>query len=192
MSTFSERLEGAKNAVKPSRDVVVSLDADVSERRAELRELLAKARANPDARMAARSEPELIQEQLDELLELTAESLVTLRFTRMSGVAWAEVTARCPVRLDAAIDRQYGYNVHAVCALAAPLSGVRVDGDDVVPLIVSAASQGTPAVNEWADLFDTISGHEFGLIVDAIYELNEYEPASRVAQLKKEQATHSA
>ena len=186
MSDFSDRLVSAKAAVRPSRDVVVSLDADVSERRAVLREELEKARANPDARLASKSEPELIQGQLDELMALTADSLVTLRFTRMSGDEWAEITARCPVRLDAAIDRQYGYNVHGVCKLAAPLCGVRVDGDELVPLVVSAAAQGVPAVDEWADLFDTISGHEFGLIVDAIYELNEYEPASRVAQLKKE------
>lgn len=192
MSSFSERLSSAKEAPKPTRDVTVSLDADVSERRAGLIEALAKARANPDARLSAKSEPELIQEQLDELLELTADSLVTLRFTRMSGVAWAEVTARCPVRLDAAIDRQYGYNMHAVCALAAPLSGVRVDGDALVPLVVSKASEGVLAVNEWADLFATISGHEFGLIVDAIYELNEYEPASRVASLVKALATRPA
>lgn len=192
MSSFSDRLASAKAAVKPFRDVVVSLDADVSERRAELVEALAKARANPDARLAAKSALDLIQEQLDELLALTADSLVTLRFSRMSGVDWAEVTARCPVRLDAAIDRQYGYNMHAVCALAAPLSGVRVEGGELVPLVVSAASAGVPAVNEWADLLTTVSGFEFGLIVDAIYELNEYEPASRVASLVKELATRPA
>lgn len=186
MSNFSERLIAAKEAPRPTKDVVICLDSDVSERRAELRAQLEKARANPDARLSAKSDAEEIQEQLDELMELTSDALVTLRFTRMSGAEWAEITARCPVRLDAAIDRQYGYNMHAVCKLAAPMSGGRLEGETVVPLIVD------DKVNEWTDLFNAISGHEFGIIVDAIYELNEYAPAAHVAQLKKELATRHA
>lgn len=192
MSSFSERLALAKSAARPTREVTVSLDADVSDKRRELQAELEAARANPDARLATKSAPELVQEKLDELLTITGDSLITLRFSRMPGDQWAEITARCPVRLDAAIDRQYGYNMHGVCRLAAPLCGVRVDGDEELPLEVIPASAGVPAVNEWDDLFDTISGHEFGLIVDAIYELNEYEPAQRVAQMKKELATRPA
>ena len=192
MSSFKERLAAAKAAPKPTREVTVSLDADVSEKRAALQAELEAARANPDARLAAKSAPELVQEKLDELLTITADSLITLRFSRLSGPAWAEITARCPVRLDAAIDRRYGYNMHAVCRLAAPMCGVRVEGEELVPLEVVPASAGVPAVDEWADLFDTISGHEFGLIMDAVYELNEYEPAQRIAQMGKELATRRA
>lgn len=183
MSNFKERLTAAKDAAKPYRDVVVSLDADISEQRALLRSQIDAARKSNDARLAAKSEADELQEKLDELNELVAESLVTLRFTRLSGVEWAEITARCPMRLDAPIDRQYGYNMHSACKLAAPVSGGRLEDGVVVPLEV------TDQVNEWQILFDTISGHEFSIIVDAIYELNEYEPAARITQLKKESAT---
>jgi len=192
MSSFKDRLAAAKSAARPTREVTVSLDADVSDKRAALQAELEAARANPDARLATKSAPELVQEKLDELLTITADSLIALRFSRMPGDEWAEITARCPVRIDAPVDRQYGYNMHAVCRLAAPLCGVRIEDGKEVALEVVPASAGVPAVDEWADLFTTISGHEFGLVIDAIYELNEYEPAQRVAQMKKELATRPA
>lgn len=179
MSSFSERLSAAKEADRPTREVVVCLDSVVSEQRAKLKAELEEARNPSDARLSMAPDEELIQSKLDELMELTEEALVTLRFTRLSGAEWSEIAARCPVRLDVAIDRQYGYNIHAACRIAAPLSGVVVDGDSVEKI----------TEEEWNDLFSTISGHEFGLIVDAIYALNEWEPASHVAQLKKELET---
>lgn len=192
MAGFTERLASAKAAARPSKDVTVVLDADVSARLAELRVELEAARATPDARLAAETEPEKVQAQIDELLALTADALITLRFTRMSGEKWAEITARCPIRAGATIDLQYGYDMHAVCKIAAPLCGVRVEGDEEFPLVYAKASPGVEAVNEWADLFETVSGHEFSLIVDAIYMLNEYEPAVRVDALKKELANRPA
>ena len=195
MTTFSERLAAAKSASRPTRTVQVLLDADLSAKREELRAELERARtaAASDQRLAAVNTAEqAVQTKLDELLNESAESLVTLRFSRLPGDKWAEITARCPVRLDAPIDRQYGYNMHAVCRLAAPVSGVRVEGDGEVPLTVTKATEETPAVDEWADLFGTISGHEFGLIIDAIYDLNEYSPAAGITQLKKELATRTA
>lgn len=189
MTSFSAHLEAAKAAPRPTRDVQILLDAGLSDQRESLREELENARAiaSMDQRLTSvDTAVEAVQEKLDAILESSADSLVTLRFTRMPGDQWAEVTARCPVRLGAEIDLKYGYNMHGVCKLAAPLSGVRVDGDDLVPLVV------TPESNEWADLFATVGGHEFGLIASAIYELNEWEPAARMAQLKKELATRTA
>lgn len=179
MSSFSERLSAAKEAERPTREVMVCLDTAISEKRAVLQAELEAARNPVDARLSMAPDEEVIQSKLDELNELTGDALVTLRFTRLSGAEWSEIAARCPVRLDVPIDRQYGYNIHAACRVAAPLSGVVVDGESVEKI----------SDEEWSDLFSTISGHEFGLIVDAIYALNEWEPASHVAQLKKELAT---
>lgn len=179
MTSFSERLSAAKEAERPTREVVVCLDSAISEQRAQLRSELEAAKNPVDARLAQAPDEGLIQAKLDELMNLTEESLVTLRFTRLSGAEWSEIAARCPARIDAPVDRQYGYNIHAACRVAAPLSGVVVDGDKVEKI----------SEEEWTDLFSTISGHEFGLIVDAIYALNEWEPASHMAQLKKELAT---
>ncbi|MCU1441138.1 MAG: hypothetical protein JWP85_2135 [Rhodoglobus sp.] len=196
MSTFSERLAAAKVAPRKTKDVSILLDTDLAEQREALRDQIGRVRAIADAdqRLSGGTHPAevLLQEQLDKLLADSAESLITLRFARLSGDAWSEITARCPVRPDAPIDRQYGYNMHAVCKLAAPISGARVDGEDLVPLLVTPASEGVPAVDEWSDLFNTISGHEMVLIIDAIYDLNAWDPAMQVSSLKKELATRPA
>lgn len=105
--------------------------------------------------------------------------LATLRFEPLLGDAWAEITGRCPVRLDAPIDRNYGYNMHAVCKLAAPLSGALVGEDTLTD-------------EDWADLFAVLSGHELTLIIDAVYDLNEYSPAQRIGTIKKEYAALTA
>lgn len=190
--SFSEKLAAAKAAPKEFRDVEVCLDSDVSAERAELLEALEAARANPDARLASKSAPELVQEKLDALLELAAESLITLRFYRLSGPLWAEVTHRSPVRLDVQLDLHFGYNMQRASMLAAPLCGSRVDGDVEIPLLVSDASPGVPAVDEWSDLFEVISGTELRLIESAIFELNVLDPSNHIDQLKKELATRPA
>lgn len=192
MKSFDDVLAAAKAAPRPFQDVTVSLDDDVAKRRAELHDQLSAARANPDARLASKSAPEIIQEQLEELMELTADQLVTLRFTRLPGNVWADIAARCPARIDAPVDRHFGYNMQAAALIAAPLSGVRMDGDTEVPLRVEKATAGTPAINQWADLFATIAGTEATQIESAIFDLNVYEPQQRVAQLKKELATRPA
>jgi hypothetical protein len=190
--SFSEKLAAAKAAPKDFRDVEVCLDADVSAERAELLTALEAARANPDVRLASKSAPEMVQDKLDALLEIAADSLITLRFYRLSGPAWAECTHRSPVRLDVDLDMHFGYNMQRASMLAAPLCGVRVDGADEFPLLVTDATSGTPAVNEWADLFDTISGTELRLIESAIFDLNVLAPSNVIVQLKKELATRPA
>lgn len=195
MSGFSERLAAAKSAPRPTKDVQVLLDDDLAARREALQAEIdaAKAEAENDPRLTGANPTEgKIQKKLDALLKESKEALVTLRFTRLPGDKWADITARCPVRVDAPIDRQYGYNMQAASMIAAPLCGVRVDGDEEIPLTVTAATEDTPAVNEWADLFTTITGHEFIRIMDAIYEMNEYAPAERINSLKKQLATHPA
>lgn len=195
MTSFSERLQAAKAAPRPTLDVQVLLDADLSARREELQAALDRARvsAENDQRLASdpNDDPAVVkvQKKLDALITESAGALVTLRFTSLPGSQWADITARCPVRLDAPIDRQYGYNMQAASTFAAPLCGVRVEDGVEVPLLVTPAASGVPAVDEWADLFTTITGHEFIRIMDAIYELNEYAPAQRIAQAKKRSAS---
>lgn len=126
-----------------------------------------------------------LAEQIEAEQAAAAGGVVTLRFTRMAGNDWSAITARCPARLDAPIDAQYGYNMQKACEMAAPLCGVSVEDGVEIPLVVTKATESEPAVNEWADLFATISGHEFGKIMDAIYGLNEYDPVLSLAEAKK-------
>lgn len=184
MSSVSEKLAKAKDAPRPFLDVSVALTDTLSDGRAALLESVKaakKSRAKDrDERVAK------VEAELDALLRAEVESLLTLRFYKLDGDRWADLTAQCPLRLNAPIDRQYGYNLHAVVKLAAPLSGVALEGDEEVPLTVLEASENNPEpVDEWADLFRILSGHEVSRIVDTVYRLNEYDPAERVSRLKK-------
>ena len=104
---------------------------------------------------------------------------MTLRFTQLPAAQWADIKSQCPVRLDSDIDKHYGFNADKAGVLASPLGGVRLerDGEDVAEVPLSD--------DEWRDVFAAITGHELSLIADAHFELNEYGPASRVADLKK-------
>jgi hypothetical protein len=128
------------------------------------------------AEVLAARKAQLAESALTEDVQvLLGDELVTLRFTELKGMEWAEVTARSPARADATIDRRYGYNVHGAAAIAAPKSGKRVDGDELVPLSES----------EWRDLFDVLSGPDFAAIADAMFLLHEIGPSGRLAAAKK-------
>lgn len=181
--SFSERLATAKAAPRPHRDITVSLDTDVAERRAALEEQIAKSAR--DQRLSATSPADALNAELEKLLDDAAGTLVTLRFRRLPGDEWNDITSRCPARLDAPVDVHYGYNMQRATIFAAPRSGVRVDGDTEVPLIVLDATPDSPAIDEWADLFSVISGIEFARIEDAIFGLNVFEPTQQLNELSK-------
>jgi hypothetical protein len=128
------------------------------------------------AEVLAARKAQLAESALTEDVQvLLGDELVTLRFTELKGMEWAEVTARSAARRDATIDRRYGYNVHGAAALAAPKSGKRVEGDELVPL----------SEDEWRDLFEVLSGPDFAAIADAMFVLHEQGPAERLESAKK-------
>jgi hypothetical protein len=174
MSTFTEKLAAAKES-RPTKDVHVVLDAELAAEREKIVAEIEAAKKNTDDRLAAKSPVDVLTEKLEALNDAAEESLVTFRFTRLPGREWSALTSKNPVRIDVPIDRRYGYNFDAVCEAAAVASGVRVDGDDQIPL----------TLDEWTDLFDALSGNEFGLIRDAVWSLNEWEPQQRVGELVK-------
>lgn len=178
MSSFAEKLAAAKQN-RPTKDVQVTLDADVSAERERLAAEIdaADIAAAQDSRLGVdpAEGSRGLREELDALNERAKESLITIRFTRMAGSAWAELTSKNPVRLEVPIDRHYGYNYDAVCFAAAAATGVCIEGDEIEVL----------SPESWADLLEELSGHEVGLIRDAIWELNEFAPAQRVQELVK-------
>lgn len=113
-------------------------------------------------------------------VELGGE-VVTLRFRRMEGLDWVGLTAKCPPRPDAPIDVRFGYNVHAAAQLAAPKSGVVVEGADEVAL----------DDEQWADVWPVLSGPAFADIADAIFTLNQWTPQGRVEAIKKASRANS-
>ena len=172
VTTFGEKLAAAREA-RPTKDVQVVLDGEIAVERERL--LAAFDSASDDQRLAAKSEKDEIQDALDALTDAASDALVTLRFTRMPGRAWAELTSKNPVRLDVPIDRRYGYNYDAACEAAAIVSGVVVDDEGTKEL----------SPQEWAELFDVLSGNEVGLIRDAVWSLNEFDPQQRLDALVK-------
>jgi hypothetical protein len=176
---FKEQLAAAR-AARPFKDVVVVLDGAVSAERERLEKELESADADP--RLASLSPAEEIQQQLDELAEQSADSLLTIRLTRLPGRDWSNLTSKCPVRPDVPIDRHYGYNYDAACEAAARYRdtsnvayGARLEGGEPVDI----------SDDEWGDLFDVLSGSDIGKIRDAVWSLNEYEPQERLNALVK-------
>jgi len=96
-------------------------------------------------------------------------------FYRADGDVWAETVSRHPARGDSLIDRRYGYNFNAVVLEIAPKTGRVVEGDTDTEI---------PA-ESWADLVPALSGAEIGRITDAIWALNEWDPAQEIERAKK-------
>jgi hypothetical protein len=122
-----------------------------------------------------------------DVLVLINKKPYTLRFRPMDGLEWAAETDRHPARPGVLVDTRYGYNLRTLTRAAAPRSGVVVvDGEErtlrVDPIVQQLPGMPKPParVDEWADIFRAISGHEFQRITDAIWSLNEYGPQEAV------------
>lgn len=107
--------------------------------------------------------------------------LLPLRFYRIDGVKWAEITALCPARLGSAIDRRYGYNFQAASQMAAPVSGRVLDGDGEVEY----------DDEKWREVMKALAGAHVKSIHSAIWQLNEYDPQVAVVEAKKALMTGS-
>jgi hypothetical protein len=178
MSTFNERLAAAKEKGRPSKTVTVSLDAEVSGRLAELEAQVELEKRRPDDGRLAKSSPlAKLLERVEDAKAEFAETLVDLKFTRMLGAAWLDLTSTHPPRPDSISDRMiFGYDFNAVTRAAAHLSGVLVEGDSEREL--------TP--EEWDDLFALLAGGDHEQIANAVYALNEGE-SNRAVELGKAQ-----
>jgi hypothetical protein len=97
------------------------------------------------------------------------------RFTQMDGYEWASACDQAPPRITVALDRYFNYNIRTVTLIAAPLSGKRVDGDELVDL--------TP--DQWRNLLKALPGESFQRISDALFKLNQIAPAEAVEEAKK-------
>lgn len=179
MTTFGERLAAAREA-RPTKDVPIILDEEISKERALL--VASLETADDEPRLGAKTAADEIRERLDALQEAAAGAVDTLRFTRIPGRDWAALTSKNPVRLDSPIDRHYGYNIDAVTEAAARFrdkSG-RAYGhrlEDGEPVEISDA--------EWDEIYDLQSGNGVTDIRDGIWALNEYEPQQRLAAAVK-------
>jgi hypothetical protein len=215
----------AKQTRRPHRDVNVTIDQAVAEQieALDLRiEQLEQeqidvaiaaddeiAEATRDARMASPAKGEIAQSRDEDLQrindalaaaeterdQLTAGTVVTLRFTQIPGQAWAEIAARHPARADVTLDRVYGYNYHEVAKAAAlyrdpgalPGTFGRGYADRVIPPEDDDAEPTIEPVSpeQMTAIFEIITGHEFERIASGIWDLNDYGPQQRIANAGK-------
>jgi hypothetical protein len=118
---------------------------------------------------AAKAAPKPVSPPVDVVVN---GALYELVFERADGDVWAECVSRHPVRADSVIDRRYGYNFNAVVLEMAPKTGRLADGT-VIP------------DEAWADLIPSLAGAEIAAVTDAIWALNEWNPAQEIEKAKK-------
>lgn len=157
------------------KDVDVCLDGELSVERDRLHVELGEAVDVPRVTMGP-SPVVAVQERIDALEDRMRADMVTLRFRALSFDRWNGIIALRPPREGVAIDSRKGYDIVGVTKAAAEASGWVVDGDKTEPV---------PA-DEWADLWDKLSGGDFDRIWGAVTRLNETDGWAGVGFLKKD------
>ncbi len=112
---LSDAMTRLEEAEKPKPDLRLGKGTGVKAIKTEIADLEARAQAATDA--VAALEPEF------------AESLVDLKFIRVPGDEWAEMTMNNPVRPGVMVDKVIGYNVAAVTRAASLKHGFVIEGD---------------------------------------------------------------
>lgn len=182
MTSFNERLAAAKARPRPHRDVKVYLDADLGRQQYELNRQLeaAKKADEADQRLGSPNvRTDEVLARIADIADAARDAIVMLRFRRMDGHAWADLTSKHPARTDVPIDMRYGYNYDAVSGAAAVTSGRLIElenGEEIEVELEPTA---------WLDLFTELAGADVERIRDAIWTLNEYEPAQHLDALVK-------
>ena len=121
---------------------------------------------------AAKAAPKKRSEPVGVIVNGNLHELV---FYRADGDVWAETVSRHPARPDAKIDLRYGYNFNEVVLEIAPKTG---------RLLEAGAEVDIPA-EAWAVLVPALSGAEISRVTDAIWALNEWDPAQEIEKAKK-------
>lgn len=168
---FNEKLAAAKAKPRPFKTVTVALDDDVAARLSEVEDQIEAEKQKPDDGRLAKSSPlTKLLKQADEIRAQFADSLVELKFERLIGEGWSDLTLNNPPRAGVLADMYFQYDWNAVTRHAAIDSGVVIEGDETHEL----------TGEEWEDLFGVISGGDHRRIADAIFALNEGDSARAV------------
>lgn len=179
--SFKDKLAAAK-ASRPFKDQPIILAEEISQEVADLEAELAGIDES-DGRLGVASRADEIRARIAELAPVAEEASEIIRVYRLPGRDWVNLTVENPPRPDVAIDTLYGYNFDAVCDAALLYRDPKTDASYAFRL--EDGQQVEIDREEWDDLFTIVSGREFALLRDAVYELNEYEPQSRLNELVK-------
>ena len=172
MSTFAEKKAKAKAAKPKFKDVVVSLDAGLSDERDELLRQIAAAKDTKDKRLTQKVDTAALEARIAEIEAQERDSLTTVRLYRLDPLEWMELQSA------------NGFDLTKTCSASLPEHARVLDGE--TELVQTA--------DEWAELFTLTSAPDLTNVLNAVYELNVNEPAERLARVKNssEAATASA
>lgn len=106
---------------------------------------------------------------------MIGDEKVTIRLWPLSGVAYRDLCALHPNRSNSEFDQALGYNLTAVTQNYPRV--YTVDGDAVADV-----------AGDWADICSVLSGPDLKALEYAVWGLNEYEPATRLAAAGKASA----
>jgi len=117
-------------------------------------------------------------------------NLYELVFYRADGDVWADSVARHPLRLDAVIDLKYGYNFNEVVLEIGSTTSRYIEGGEEHAFPIDEVKDGEkppirPKSSAWESFFKSLSGSEVGKVTDAIWALNEWDPAQEIERAKK-------
>lgn len=172
---------------------MIILDQDVASEREQLIEALGNAETldKGDTRLGAANDTHAapIRQALEALTATLRDALVKVRFVRLPGEKWADLTTQFIARPDFEMDRYYGYNIDAVVRAAAAFQ--HPDTQEQFSFRVEQDAGGAEVLEpisdaQWNVLFDVLTGAEVSDIRDAVWGLNEFEPSSRIEALVKD------
>lgn len=106
---------------------------------------------------------------------LLGDKLIGVRFWPAAS-SWEELTSKHPPRVGVEADLALGYNLSGVVR-DYPRTYL-VDGDEVQPVVGE----------QWAEVYDVLSGPDKKNLGYAVWGLNEYDPAVRLAEAGKASA----
>jgi len=131
----------------------------------DVQALIAKARA-ANSRAA--------EENWIEVSTLFGDEFVAVRFDAILGSRWAALTAGKPPREDIRGDSYYGFNTDDVVR-DYPSSAISIEGERIPE-------------DAWREIFAEMDAPTRTNCVSAVWALNQYGPAARIAQAKKAMA----
>ena len=192
MSSIDEkvgRAQAAQSARPIYKEIVVSLDSVLADERTELIRQIGAVNAERQSIIDAASgtlalapdtsavdkRANALAAKVKKIDRLEQDSLVTIRVYRLPGDKWLDLKAACPPRLNSAIDQGAGYNVSTLTVAACAEAGRIVEGDEEI----------TRTTDEWVALLALLSGGEFELVADLVYQVNVWDSKKRTDDLKK-------
>lgn len=100
---------------------------------------------------------------------------VLLRFREMDPREWHGCTIANPPSAVVPLEQAFGYSLSGAAKHAAPMCGVRVDGETEHKL----------TAKQWGKLFTAIDREGWSRITEVIFALNEQAPLARLDAQKK-------